>query len=394
MLVINAVGTHDWINPLASHRAFFKDTPLDLVTVQRINCNHGVPVDMAPDEAWTATELVQMRAMLNLRNPADPDAFPLHSVRWVSLDDSGPNWVATIEIDSRGAAAPAGEEYAIHVAASDDRDFRRMEEPVKSKINTPCIDSDPHLDPDMDKEDYFHRVEPISVVVSGNRRILTFTPPSEIASISNPLVAVIVEALFPGADTGASVDDVMVTTWPEFLNEESYPSSVSVCQGMDEVNVLRVNEKTGVGTQGSVVVDAGGPIEFRITKPDAGGLGKFVVHLDIGSPTIHTVTRINGQLGSTCFPFLVSQWDPDPLKQPRAIFNSIGKEHLVGESMYFDGGGADPAPAPTTFLKLPSGDPANLEVGTVFTLQGVITNPDVIGPKKVSITNAIVVTVM
>lgn len=152
--------------------------------------------------------------------------------------------------------------------------------------------------------------------------------------------------------------------------------------------MLRINERTGVATQGSVVVDAGGPIDFRIEKPSSGGSGRFVLHLDVGSPPAHTITRL-ASLGKTCFPFLVNQG-----MDSVAIFNSVGKENKVGTSHYSGTEiGVDPDPAPAKLLSLPAGDASHFPVGTVFTLQGVITNPAV-GPLPFRITNAIVLTVM
>lgn len=387
VLVINAVGTHDWINPLGSHRAFFDDNPaLDLITVQRINCNHGATTDLGD---WSATELVQMRALYNMRwagNPAMIDQYPLHRIEWVDLDDGSPHWTATIELDTTHSGS-FSEAYKVWVAFSDDRDFRRTSDPIESLNASLCIDSDPNLV--GDDEDMFFEVTPISVTPSGNQRIISFDPPAEMAAFTDPLVAVIVEGRFDGSDPGDTLDDLLVTTWPEFLNEDLYPSGIADCQGQDAENVLSVNGSTGVGDEHMVLVDSGGPIEFDIVLPSGGGNGKFIANLDAGSPTTETITKLTNQLGSTCFPLLLHHG-----AAPVARYNCIGKEDKIGGSEYFgDDAIPDPARAPTRFLDLPSGDASNLPIGTVFTLQGVIVNPAVVGPKQASITNAILVTV-
>ena len=79
---------------------------------------------------------------------------------------------------------------------------------------------------------------------------------------------------------------------------------------------------------------------------------------------------------------------------PAAIWNNIGKVSKVGSSTYFDGTSIpDPARAPVDFLSLPAGDTTNLPVGTVFTLQGVILDPNTGANKPVSLTNTVIVSV-
>jgi len=386
VLIINAIGTHDWINPLGSHRAFFSENDtLDFITVQRINRNHGALVEMGD---WSATEIVQMRALYNMRWANDPvmiEQLPLHRIRWVDLDDSNPQWTATIELETT-ALVPFPEQYTVWVAVSDDRDFRRNSDPVQRLNGSPCIDSDPNLA--GEDEDLFFAVTPTSVVPNGNERVITFDPPPVVSEFGNPLVAVIVEGLFEGVDPTDTIDDLFVTTWPEFLNEDSYPSSISTCQGQDGENVITVNGVTGVGQEHTVLVDSTGPILFEIALPSGGGNGKFLAQLDAGTPNVSTITKLTNQLGNTCFPILLND-GADPV----ARFNSIGKEDKVGGSEYFGTPTPDPSTAPTAFLDLPGGDPANILIGQVFTLHGIIVNPIVQGPKKASITNAIVVTI-
>lgn len=385
-LIIDAVGTHDWINPLGSHADFWNANPsLDRITLQRINRNHGSLVEMGE---FSATDILQMRAKYNMRWAADQpmiNALPLNRIRWVSLDDSSPNWVATIELETTSTVA-LNEDYTVWVAMSDDRDFRRNSDPIESRPNTPCIDSDPNLM--SDDEDQFFEVTPISVVNNGDERVITFAPPPAINSFSNPLVAVIVEGFYDGGDPTETVDDLLVTTLPEFLNEDSYKSGISACQGKDGENVLSVNGNNGVAQDHTVLVDSTGPILFRIVKPSTGGSGKFLALLDAGSPTESTITKLTNTLGYTCFPMLLTDG-----ASPVARWNTVGKEEKVGSTEYFGTPLPDPARAPVNFLTLPSGDASNLPIGTVFTLHAVILNPAIVVGKPASITNSIVVTV-
>lgn len=162
------------------------------------------------------------------------------------------------------------------------------------------------------------------------------------------------------------------------------PWPIRDCQGFDRVETLFVNDKNATSDDFTVTVDATGPVVFSIEKPAAGGNGKFVVHLAEGAPTDATITDLPASLGAACFPFLLNDG-----AMPAAVWNSIGKESKVGENQYFGNSGMDPGRAPTTFLDLMSGDPVNLPIGSEWTLQGVILNPDATSPKGASITNAI-----
>ncbi len=387
VLLINTVGTHDWINPLGSHRNFYEENPgLDSITLQRINKNHGSLVELGD---WSAKDILHMRALYGMRNASNPpalDTYPLHRVKWVDLQMGSPDWTATIELETNHSGS-FPEDYTVWVAFSDDRDFRRNADPIESRPQTPCIDSDPNTV--GDSEDYFIAVTPTSVVPSGNQRILTFQPPAEYSDFTDPLISVIVEGYFEGFDAGDTVDDLIVTTWPKFLNEDLYPGSISDCQGKDGLNLVSVNGQTGAGQEWTVVADSTGPLQFSIVKPPAGGNGKFFAQLDAGLPTNSTITKLTNQLGDTCFPVLLNNG-----AAPVARFNGIGKKDKVGCSEYFgDDTVADPANAPTTFLDLPTGDAGNLPIGTVFTLHAVIINPAVVGAKQASITNSVIVTI-
>ena len=299
----------------------------------------------------------------------------------MDLDTSGSDWVATVDLETT-ASGGFPEDYTVWVAFSDDRDFRRTSDPIQSRPRTPCIDSDPN-DPSSD-EDVFIAVTPISVVPAGSQRVITFTPPAEMASFTDPLTAVIVEAWFEGPHGTEIVDDLLVTTYPRFVNDELYKASIEDCQGKDGLDLLHVNGDTGATTDRTVLVEESGPMTLGIDLPPAGGNGKFLALIEADAPSSSSIVKLTNQLGDTCFPMLLNDG-----AAPLARYNSIGKEDKVGSSEYFGVPIADPGRAPTTFLDLPVGDPANFSVGQVFTLHGVILNPAVTGAKPASITNSI-----
>lgn len=161
------------------------------------------------------------------------------------------------------------------------------------------------------------------------------------------------------------------------------PSAIGFCQGVDQVDTLRVNFDTGLASGYSVTADAGETLIFDIARPGGQGNGKFVAHLNIGAPTTETIQHLPASLGPFCFPALIADG-----ANPACIWNSIGKEGKVGSSVYFGVDIEDPGRAPETFLLLPEGD-VNFPVGATFTLQAVILNPSASSPKGASVTNAI-----
>ncbi len=152
------------------------------------------------------------------------------------------------------------------------------------------------------------------------------------------------------------------------------------CQNIDaEAATLYVNGVQG-GSDFAVEVTDGLPIAASIQKPGGAGNGKFVMHLDAGAPNASTVTSLV-DLGDSCFPFIAPTSD--------AVWNNVGKTGQVGASMYFGTMIDDPERADTFFLLLPSGDAANLPIGSTWTLQGVILNPSSSSTRGASLTNAI-----
>jgi hypothetical protein len=163
------------------------------------------------------------------------------------------------------------------------------------------------------------------------------------------------------------------------------------CQGIDGTDVLYVNGNNGVNSNHLVFVTEARPMHCAILLPDAGGPGKYVVHMNPGVPGSSTVSTLPAQLGNGCFPMLLP---PFGSAAPIATWNCLGKPDRVGESQYFGTPIDNPAKAPATFLDLPAGDPANLPVGSVWTFQGIILNPAGSSPKAASVTNAVVVGVL
>lgn len=183
---------------------------------------------------------------------------------------------------------------------------------------------------------------------------------------------------------------------------------ISACQGQDGPlsDVLFVN-----GSQGTICDPAAlYTVEIRpdrsmhiftIKKPESSGVfigsGSYVVYLNAGSPNAGTITTLTGNcagpanLGPTCFPL------PGAGGTPVAIWNNLGTTGLLGSSNYFGSAIANPPKAVANAQGVPlanfhqsCGDTANLSAGTVWTLQGVISNPQSSSaPCAFSVTNAI-----
>jgi len=159
------------------------------------------------------------------------------------------------------------------------------------------------------------------------------------------------------------------------------------CQGVDGEFVLYVNGQLGYLDGYKVAVPAAGPFQFSMLLPSGGGRGKFLVHLNPGAPDASTVTPLPSGLGNICFPVLLP---PAGTANPVCVWNNIGKTAKVGATNYFGTPMPNPLKAPVDFLLLPTGDPAHFPVGTRWTLQGVIHNPNASSPKQHSVTNAVV----
>jgi len=112
------------------------------------------------------------------------------------------------------------------------------------------------------------------------------------------------------------------------------------------------------------------------------------VQLHLGTPSVSTVAKLPARIGYSPMPFLFEDG-----ASPSAVWNNIGVPGRVGATNYFGDPLPDPGEAPRTLLDLPAGDAVNLPPGTVFTLQGVIENFESESSRRVSATNALVVTI-
>jgi endonuclease I len=174
-------------------------------------------------------------------------------------------------------------------------------------------------------------------------------------------------------------------------NQSFEGPAIARCQGIDGIRVLTVLSG-GIDTEQDYVapVEADQSIELQIVRPGGLGNGKFIVHLNAGEPDDSTLTLLPAQLGEICFPILI---DPYGTANPSAVWNALGKELKVGASRFFEVPIPDPARAPVTFYSAASVDPARMPVGSRWTLQGIVLNPEATSPKGGSVTNAIVLEV-
>jgi hypothetical protein len=164
------------------------------------------------------------------------------------------------------------------------------------------------------------------------------------------------------------------------------------CQGIDAPasDVLYSNARQGGDGPYNVNIGVSDPGAHAIQKPPAGGPGKYLVHMNVGTPTGLTFDPLPAALGTFCFPLMIPPYGNNASV---SIWNNIGKTNKVGASNYFFTPIADPPKAPAFYCLNPAGDPGNEPAGSVFCLQGIILNPASSSPKSASVTNAMTVTV-
>lgn len=150
----------------------------------------------------------------------------------------------------------------------------------------------------------------------------------------------------------------------------------------DVTTLLYVNGSSG-GDDRTVDVLHTDLISVTMLKPIAGGNGKFVLHVNDGSPLVTGQELLPFDIGTTCFPFLLSNG-----ATPSIVANNVGKTGLVGESMYYGTPADDPDRATVT-LHYPQ-----LPPGTTMTLQALIIDPNSVSPKSASTTNAVILCVV
>jgi len=152
-------------------------------------------------------------------------------------------------------------------------------------------------------------------------------------------------------------------------------------------NTLFLNGGTG-GWDRTLAVTEGDPIVGFMMKPPAGGIGKYVIHANLGAPGPGTPSPLPASVGTPCFEMFLGAG-----ANPVAVWNNLGKTNLVGSSAYFGTPIANPPKATAVFLELPSGDATNLPAGTTITFQGIILDPGSESPKGGSVTNAVILRV-
>ncbi|MEW6743615.1 MAG: hypothetical protein AB1486_12740 [Planctomycetota bacterium] len=256
LLFIDAVGTHDWINPLGSHATFWRRYDgLDdngnpdgsawwsFRTIRRPNRNHGVVYEVGPlpgteddlDPVQVAAQDVLLWwALQSLKDPSRP--FPRMEIARAWMPPAFPtSWKARVHIPAFTPEPGSTEELHVWVALSDNRDFRRCDSPPILHLweGEPCYELDKGdtggsggLDSDMygEIEDVFYRIAPERVTVNGDFRTIHFPRPPEYTQFASPpLVALIVEYTLRGPDDSSPWDDLVLFTEVTYLNEELYP---------------------------------------------------------------------------------------------------------------------------------------------------------------------------
>ena len=148
-------------------------------------------------------------------------------------------------------------------------------------------------------------------------------------------------------------------------------------------DTLYINGSTGGADRAVEVAEDDLIVVTMVLPPDAGN-GKFVLHADLGAPTLHTQAILPFDVGTSCFPFLLTAG-----ATPVIVANNIGKTSLVGASEFFGIQQDDPERATTSFayFGLPMGT-------TVLTFQGLIVDPGAVSAKGVSLTNGVIATLV
>lgn len=153
----------------------------------------------------------------------------------------------------------------------------------------------------------------------------------------------------------------------------------------DTVNALSLNGS--IGDRARVVrVAEGEAIRLDIGVDGEDG-ARFVVHGNAGMPTVDSLRTLPVDIGTIGFPLLA----PEAL--PSVVWNNIGRPADLGSTIYFGQPGPDPGPTPELLLDLPNGDAVNLPAGTTLTFQGLVQSATTTNPRRVSVTNAVVLVV-
>ncbi len=159
------------------------------------------------------------------------------------------------------------------------------------------------------------------------------------------------------------------------------PGTVNAGNGT-VLNMLFVGGTAG-GADRRIEIGDGDTMEVTITRPPAGGNGKFVLHADFGHPCRTSYAPLPFEIGTTCFPFLLAEG-----AVPVIVANNLGREGQLGASAFVGNPQPNPDVATTSFSYAP------FPFGTTLTFQAVIIDPGSASTRKpVSTTNAVVVRV-
>lgn len=231
LLITDLIGSHDFFSPIGSHTEFFREFDgldqngdidnsecrMDYRLVRRPNIGHGKKYVIAKAGNCLevgVTDVLLWRTIKHVVEFAD-----LPRMEMSRINTSQPTWTARVRVN--GAHPIEREEYKIHVAMSDDRDFRRCGPEILG--DGPCLDG-LWGDDNKTEEDIFYTIIPTTVTLDGEFRDLTFTPPTELQAFSSPpLIAMFVELFIEGNNPSQRGDDLWITTDAFFSNEELYP---------------------------------------------------------------------------------------------------------------------------------------------------------------------------
>ena len=147
-------------------------------------------------------------------------------------------------------------------------------------------------------------------------------------------------------------------------------------------NTLAIEGSAGGGDR-TVQMQEGEFIDVTLVRPGIGGNGKFVLQAHVGAPGFFSLSALPFSIGTSCFPFLISEGS-----NPILVANNIGKASVVGASHFEGTPWADPDPATTTFTY------PDLPGGISVTFQAILVDPGSPSHKGVSTTNAVILEIL
>ena len=241
LLFLETVGSHDWINPIGSEVQFWSDRDgltggvpsaeewWNFRILRRPNQDHGLgyPIGFQGNFEVKANILMTWSMMLHLIRGKALPRMESGDMLDVSGDPATEPWTVRVRLTGTQATHDplTDESFKIHVAFSDDRDFRRCSDPIQCRTG-PCDESptcrEGALDDNKEEEDKFIAILDPTVVIDGEFRDLIFDAPAEALVFTDPLTAVIVEAKIEGGMINKLHDDWVMTTEVIFANTELY----------------------------------------------------------------------------------------------------------------------------------------------------------------------------